>query len=60
MDVGELGDSVTHRLIGDVYYAKNKRQEAVVEYGRYLELAEPGAIDRADVEAKLKKISQGY
>ena len=54
---GWLADS--HRLIGDIHYAQGKRQDAVVEYGRYLELADPDAIDRADVEAKLRKISQG-
>jgi hypothetical protein len=30
-----------------------------VQYGRYLELADRDAIDRADVEAKLRKIAQG-
>ena len=54
---GWLADA--HRLIGDIYYAQGKRQDAVIEYGRYLELADKGAIDRADVEAKLRKISQG-
>ena len=53
-----LADS--HRLIGDIYYGQNKRQDAVVEYGRYLELADRDAIDRADVEAKLRKIAQGF
>jgi tetratricopeptide (TPR) repeat protein len=48
-----------HRLTGDIYYARKKRQDAVVHYGRYLELAGPVAIDRADVEAKLRKIAQG-
>ena len=47
-----------HRLLGDIYYAQKKRQDAIVEYGRYLELAERDAIDRADVEAKLRKIGQ--
>ncbi len=54
---GWLADS--HRLIGDIYYNQGKRQDAIVEYGRYLELADPEAIDRADVEAKLRKISLG-
>ena len=49
----------SHRLTGDIYYAQNKRQEAVVEYGRYLELADREAIDRADVETKLRRISEG-
>lgn len=49
----------SHRLTGDIYYAMNKRQEAIVEYGRYLELADREAIDRADVETKLGRISQG-
>jgi tetratricopeptide (TPR) repeat protein len=53
-----LADS--HRLTGDIYYGQKKRQEAVVEYGRYLELAGRDAIDRADVEAKLRKIAQGF
>ena len=48
-----------HRLTGDIYYAQKKRQDAVVQYGRYLELAGSDAIDRADVEAKLRKIAQG-
>ena len=52
-----LADS--HRLVGDIYYDQEKRQDAVVEYGRYLELADPGAIDRADVEAKLRNIALG-
>jgi len=49
----------SHRLTGDIYYALNKRQEAIVEYGRYLELADREAIDRADVETKLRRISEG-
>ena len=52
-----LADS--HRLTGDIYYAQKKRQDAVVQYGRYLELADRDAIDRADVEAKLRKIAEG-
>ena len=52
-----LADS--YRLAGDIYYAQKKRQDAVVQYGRYLELADRDAIDRADVEAKLRKIAQG-
>ena len=56
---GWLADA--HRLIGDIYYGQKKnRQGAIVEYGRYLELAERDAIDRAEVEAKLRKMSQGY
>jgi tetratricopeptide (TPR) repeat protein len=54
---GWLADA--HRLIGDIYYAQKKRQDAVVQYGRYLELADRDAIDRADVETKLRRISQG-
>jgi len=54
---GWLADA--HRLSGDIYYAQKKRQDAVVQYGRYLELAEPDAIDRAEVESKLRRISQG-
>jgi len=53
-----LADS--HRLIGDIYYGQKKRQDAVVEYGRYLELADRDAIDRADVQAKLRKIAQDF
>ncbi|MBW1830223.1 MAG: tetratricopeptide repeat protein [Deltaproteobacteria bacterium] len=53
-----LADS--HRLTGDIYYGQKKRQEAVVEYGRYLEYAGPDALDRADVESKLRKIALGY
>jgi len=53
---GWLADS--HRLIGDIYFDQRKRQEAIVEYGRYLELADRDAIDRADVEAKLRKMSR--
>ena len=49
----------SHRLTGDIYYAQNKRPEAIVEYGRYLELADREAIDRADVETKLRRISEG-
>ena len=37
----------SHRLTGDIYYAQNKRPEAIVEYGRYLELADREAIDRS-------------
>ncbi len=48
-----------HRLTGDIYYAQKKRQEAVEQYGRYLELAERDDIDRPDVEAKLRRIGQG-
>jgi tetratricopeptide (TPR) repeat protein len=48
-----------HRLAGDIYYAQQKRQDAIVQYGRYLEFADRDAIDRADVEAKLRKIGQG-
>ncbi len=55
---GWLADA--HRLIGDIHYTQGKRQEAVVEYGRYLELADREAIDRADVETKLRRISQGF
>ena len=55
---GWLADA--HRLTGDIFYAQKKRQDAVVEYGRYLELADREAIDRADVQAKLRKIAQGY
>jgi tetratricopeptide (TPR) repeat protein len=47
----------THRLIGDVYYAQRKQREAVVHYGRYLELSPPDAIDRTEVQNKLRKIS---
>lgn len=54
---GWLADA--HRLLGDIYLDQRKRKDAVVEYGRYLELAERDAIDRADVETKLRKISQG-
>jgi len=53
-----LADS--HRLTGDIYYGQKKRQQAVVEYGRYLEYAGPDALDRADVESKLRKIALGY
>jgi tetratricopeptide (TPR) repeat protein len=45
-----------HRLIGDVYYAERKQREAVVHYGRYLELSPADAIDRTDVQNKLRKI----
>ena len=48
-----------HRLTGDIYYGQKKRQDAVVQYGRYLELADRDAIDRAEVETKLRKIGQG-
>lgn len=54
---GWLADA--HRLIGDIHYARNRRQEAIVEYGRYLELAARDAIDRAEVETKLRRMSQG-
>lgn len=54
---GWLADA--HRLIGDIYYARKKRRDAVVEYGRYLELADNDAIDRADVQAKLRRIGEG-
>ncbi|MFW2389904.1 MAG: tetratricopeptide repeat protein [Polyangiales bacterium] len=50
----------SHRLVGDIYYAQKKRQDAIVEYGRYLDLADREAIDRADVEARLRRISEGY
>lgn len=56
-DKGWLADA--HRLIGDIYFAQRKRQDAIVEYGRYLELAEPDAIDRPDVQLKLSRIGQG-
>jgi tetratricopeptide (TPR) repeat protein len=49
-----------HRLTGEIYYTQGKRQDAVVEYGRYLELAPRDAIDRGDVEAKLRRIGQGF
>ncbi len=49
----------SHRLIGDIYYAQNTRQEAIVEYGLYLDLADREALDRADVEMKLRRISEG-
>ncbi len=55
---GWLADA--HRLAGDIFYAQKKRQDAVVQYGRYLELADRDAIDRADVEAKLRRIAQGF
>ncbi len=45
-----------HRLIGDIYYAQRKQREAVVHYGRYLELSPADAIDRTDVQNKLRKI----
>lgn len=54
---GWLADA--HRLIGDSYYAQNKRKDAIVEYGRYLELSDPNAIDRREVEARLRRMSQG-
>lgn len=54
---GWLADA--HRLIGDIYYAQKKRRDAVVEYGRYLELADTDAIDRADVQNRLRRIGQG-
>jgi tetratricopeptide (TPR) repeat protein len=54
---GWLADA--HRLRGDIFYAQKKRQDAVIQYGRYLDLADRDAIDRADVEAKLRKIAQG-
>lgn len=54
---GWLADA--HRLAGDIYYAQKKHQDAVVQYGRYLELSDRDAIDRADVEAKLRKIGEG-
>jgi tetratricopeptide (TPR) repeat protein len=53
---GWLADA--HRLIGDIDYAQGKRQDAIVAYGRYLELADADAIDRPDVEAKLDKMSR--
>jgi tetratricopeptide (TPR) repeat protein len=56
-DKGWLAD--VHRLTGEIYFAQNKRQDAIVEYGRYLELADREALDRADVEAKLRQIGQG-
>jgi predicted Zn finger-like uncharacterized protein len=56
-DAGWLADA--HRLIGDIYYVQKKRQDAIVQYGRYLELAERDAIDRADVEGKLRAIGKG-
>lgn len=46
----------THRLIGDVYYAQRKQREAVVHYARYLELSPADAIDRAEVQNRLRKI----
>lgn len=61
----EVGDAMTerlpwladaHRLMGDVYYAQRQYREAVVQYGRYLELAPPDAIDRPDVHSKLRRI----
>ena len=57
--VGKAWVADAHRLTGDIYYAQNKRQESIVEYGRYLELADREAIDRADVEAKLRKMGEG-
>ncbi len=48
-----------HRLMGEIYYAQRKRQEAVAQYGLYLDLADRDAFDRADVEAKLRKIAGG-
>jgi len=57
--VGKAWVADAHRLTGDIYYAQNKRPEAIVEYGRYLELADREAIDRADVEAKLRKMGEG-
>ncbi|MEM8607234.1 MAG: tetratricopeptide repeat protein [Myxococcota bacterium] len=61
----ELGDALpdrpawladAYRLRGDVYYAQRNKREAVVNYGRYLELSPPDAIDRPDVQAKLRQI----
>lgn len=54
---GWLADA--HRLIGDIYYGQGKRKDAVVEYGRYLELADENAIDRVDVQNRLGRIGQG-
>jgi len=48
-----------HRLMGDVQHAQHKKREAVVHYGRYLELSPPDAIDRAEVQNKLRKIASG-
>jgi len=57
--VGKAWVADAHRLTGDIYYAQNKRQDAIVEYGRYLELADREAIDRAEVEARLRKMGEG-
>lgn len=54
---GWLADA--HRMIGDIFYARKKRRDAVVEYGRYLELASADAIDRVEVQNKLRRIGQG-
>ena len=45
--------------MGEIYYAQKKRQDAVEQYGLYLDLADQNAFDRADVEAKLRKIADG-
>ena len=47
-----------HRLVGDIHYAQKQPEDAAVHYGRYLELADPDAIDRADVQGKLRRIGQ--
>ncbi len=49
----------THRLIGDVYFAQRKQREAVLHYERYLELSPANAIDRAEVQNRLRKIGTG-
>ncbi len=48
-----------HRLVGDIHFSQNERQDAVVHYGRYLELSSLDALDRADVEAKLRRLGAG-
>ena len=61
----ELGDALpdrpewladTYRLRGDVHYAERNKRDAATNYGRYLELAPANAIDRTDVQAKLRQL----
>ena len=64
----ELGDATpdpkawvaeAHLLLGEAHEGNGDKAQAVLQYERYLQLAPPTAIDRDDVQRKLRKLRGG-
>ncbi|MFW6023460.1 MAG: tetratricopeptide repeat protein, partial [Myxococcota bacterium] len=51
---GWLADA--HRLQGDTFRARRQRRKAIAHYRRYLEVAPEDAVDRQEVERKLREL----